>query len=670
METLKDSPGKYVLGIDAGGTYTDLVALEGGTGTILAWSKNLTTYGDLAVGISRGFKELLKTVSVDGVSSVNLATTLATNAIVEGKARPAGLLMIGYDRLFLEQNSLTGKLGTDRVAFIAGGHDLHGDERESLDEEMVRKVVKAMESEVESFAISGFFSVRNPEHELRVREIIREVTGLPVSCGHELATELDAIKRATTAVLNAGLIPILVRLLDAVEREMDRFGLHVPLMVVRGDGSLVSADWARSHPVETVLSGPAASAVGAGFLAGGFPREGVTDDLWVVDMGGTTTDIVRLDQKKEPRLSSSGAMVGGYRTLVEAIDIHTLGLGGDSRVQFPDREEILIGPRRIIPLCLAAKEHPSLIGLLEKALLQEDPGRDFGVLLPGICDHSDDSFEKGVLQALKGGPVLLQKVLQTERLRNQTLRRLQVMEQRGGLVWCGFTPTDALHVLGKMDHWEGKASRLGAALMAGQGQEEVFSRRVCREVSRSVSREVAGKSLFDQGVALNGENEVLFGMAFRDNQIEGPRFLFDLDGGVVGIGAPSAAFLPAAESWLGSTVQVPKGAHVAVALGAAVSSVRYRYGVRLTPVPGGGIRVHSPKGVRHFEELEPAVEWAESEIYPWVLEQARFAGARNCRVTCRREDMEARISGGSATVYLGTCLWFQAEEGAPVAERA
>lgn len=665
METLNVPRKGYILGIDAGGTYTDLVVLDGKTGTLAAWSKNLTTYRDLAVGISLGLEDLLQRVPVGEIASLNLATTLATNAIVEGRSRPSGLLMVGYDRLFLEQNSLCAKLGTDRMAFISGGHDLHGDEREPLDEEAVREAIKVMEPEVEAFAVSGFFSVRNPEHEQRVREIVIEMTGLPVTCGHELATELDAVKRATTAVLNAGLIPILVRLLDAVEREMDRFGLHVPLMVVRGDGSLVSADWARSHPIETVLSGPAASAVGAGFLAGDVSCEEDSAALWVVDMGGTTTDIVRLDEKKEPRLSTSGAMVGGYRTLVEAIDIHTLGLGGDSRIQFPDREMILIGPRRVIPLCRAAVEYASLVPLLEKELLQEHPGKDFSLLLPGSGGHAEDPFEESVLKFLRRGPVLLREVLQVERVKSQAMRRLEAMEQRGQLVWCGFTPTDALHVLGKMDHWQGSASRAGAAVMAGAGMESSFCSQVCREVSRSISRQLAEKSLLDRGIALGPENRTLFEMAFGEGASPGPRFIFELDGSVVGIGAPSEAFLPAAESWLGRDVSVPRGAPVAVALGAAVSSVRYRYGVKLTPLPGGEVRVHSPMGVRQFDDLEPAVEWAEEAIYPWVLEQARLAGARNCHVSCRREDLEASIAGGSGTVYLGTCLWFEVEKEIP-----
>lgn len=671
METVNNGSGRYVLGIDAGGTYTDIVALEGKTGGIAAWAKNLTTYGDLARGISQGMREILETLPREAISSVNLATTLATNAIVEGRSRPSALMLIGYDRSFLEQNGLVGRLGTERVVFIAGGHDLYGNERVPLDEGAVIEGARAMKGSVEAFAVSGFFSVRNPAHELRVQDLIRRETGLPVTCGHDLATELDAVRRATTAVLNAGLIPVLVALLDAVEQEMDAFGLHVPLMVVRGDGSLVSAAWARSHPVETILSGPAASAVGAGFLAAGSGQEESGEDLWVVDMGGTTTDVVRLDPSREPRLSPNGAMVGGFRTLVEAIDIHTLGLGGDSRVAIAPEGEPVIGPRRVIPLCLAADRFPSVLAALETEVLQADPSGYFGMLLPGKPMGSADAepLELRVRTLLERGPVSLRKVLETERIRSQSMKRLDEMEHRGLFSWCGFTPTDALHVLGKMDVWCGKASKLGASILGGVGLEDVFARQICREVSRSVARELARKSLADEGFTMDECENPMFGLAFREAGAAGPRFLFRLEGAVVGIGAPSRAFLPEVESWVGRNVRVPDGAHVAVALGAAVSSVRYRYGVKLTPMPGGGVRVHSPMGVREFEELEPAVAWAERETFPWVLEQARLAGAKDCRITCRREDMEASISGGNAKVYLGTCLWFQAEEPNAVIEQ-
>jgi N-methylhydantoinase A/oxoprolinase/acetone carboxylase beta subunit len=126
-------------------------------------------------------------------------------------------------------------------------------------------------------------------------------------------------------VLNARLINLLDRLVAATESIMAERGLTCPLMVVKGDGSLLQADYARSRPVETVLSGPAASLAGAAFLAG-------TTTAMVADIGGTTTDIALL-QNGAPRLKADGALVGGWQTMVEAADIRTCGLGGDSEVR-------------------------------------------------------------------------------------------------------------------------------------------------------------------------------------------------------------------------------------------------------------------------------------------------------------------------------------------------
>jgi len=120
--------------------------------------------------------------------------------------------------------------------------------------------------------------------------------------------------------------------------------------VVKGDGSLVRAGWAMRRPIETILSGPAASVVGAWHLAG-------RRDVWVVDVGGTTTDIAVLHDGR-PRLNPEGAQVSRWRTMVKAVDVHTVGLGGDSHVRLSDEGRLAIGPRRVVPLCLLATEHP------------------------------------------------------------------------------------------------------------------------------------------------------------------------------------------------------------------------------------------------------------------------------------------------------------------------
>ncbi len=198
----------------------------------------------------------------------------------------------------------------------------------------------------------------NPAHELQVRELVRQLTGLPVTCGHELTSNLHAPRRALTAALNARLIPYIEQLIASVRQILAEKNIRAPLMVVKGDGSLMDARVAIERPVETILSGPAASVVGARYLCG----EG---DVLVVDMGGTTTDIALL-QDGRPALSLEGATVGGWRTMVEAIAVHTSGLGGDSEVTFDVDDGMLVGPQRVVPLSLLAHQYPHVLTILEQ----------------------------------------------------------------------------------------------------------------------------------------------------------------------------------------------------------------------------------------------------------------------------------------------------------------
>ena len=158
-----------------------------------------------------------------------------------------------------------------------------------------------------------------------------------------------------TAVLNARLIPQLQQLVLAVRGLLAEKDIKAPLMVVKGDGSLISDQVALTCPVETILSGPAASVVGACHLTG-------EAEVVVSDMGGTTTDIAVLKGGR-PLLDREGAKVGGWRTMVEAVAVHTVGLGGDSQVRlaeerWPAGPGLLVGPRRQVPLSLLALQHP------------------------------------------------------------------------------------------------------------------------------------------------------------------------------------------------------------------------------------------------------------------------------------------------------------------------
>ena len=319
------------LGIDTGGTYTDAALVEIETGRVLHSAKSLTTYSSLSLGITRALDAILESAGGDvlqKVSLVGLSTTLATNAIVEARHGRSGLVLIGYDQDLIRRYNLGPRLVLDHVTYIAGGHDVKGGEAAPLDNESLARLAGNCQG-LESFGVSAFFSVRNPAHELAARDFLMRATGLPVTCGHELSQSLDSIARATTTALNATLIPILTELIADVRLSLRQRGVGGRLMVVKGDGSLVAADQAAKRPVETILSGPAASVVGAAHLAG--PGKNAKR-MWVVDIGGTTTDIALLENSL-PAVAEDGATVGGWRTMVRAVKVRTVGLGGDSRVR-------------------------------------------------------------------------------------------------------------------------------------------------------------------------------------------------------------------------------------------------------------------------------------------------------------------------------------------------
>ena len=180
---------------------------------------------------------------------VSLSTTLATNAIVEGQGSPICLLLIGYDPDLIQQYGFEDELVTSDVVYITGGHDIHGDEAAPLDEAALRQAVQARQDRVEAFAVSAYFGVRNPAHEVRARELIGQLTGLPVTCGHNLTTRLNSVRRATTVALNARLVPLLRELIETLRRTLDERAITAPLMVVKGDGSLVRAECVPQRPI-------------------------------------------------------------------------------------------------------------------------------------------------------------------------------------------------------------------------------------------------------------------------------------------------------------------------------------------------------------------------------------------------------------------------------------
>jgi N-methylhydantoinase A/oxoprolinase/acetone carboxylase beta subunit len=647
------------LGIDTGGTYTDAVLFDDERG-VIGSAKALTTKDDLSAGIREAIEMVLPPVLPD-IGLVSISTTLATNAIVEGQGRSVCLLLIGYDPDLLGELASEKIVPLERIVLIRGGHDGTGVEMAPLDVDTAWEAILAQVPHVEAFAVSGYFGVRNPSHELTVRRLVRELTGKPVTCGHELTTRLNAPRRALTTALNARLIPLLEELVVTVRETLVARGIEAPLMVVKGDGSLVDAE----RPVETILSGPAASVVGASYGAD-------VEEAFVIDMGGTTTDVITMSDSRLA-LNPDGARIGDLRIMVEAIDADTVGLGGDSEIRLDKAGNLYAGPRRVIPLCLLAHQHPEVLSKLQHQVDRYvDHGEDSRRGDPGCFITRQRQLVDGrggltptqreVWEALRGGPLPLAELL--DNLEHPALYRECVKQliEVGLVVAGGFTPTDALHVLGRFDRWSVEAARLGAMLWAGSlaVSPEQFCEKVLRQVEIQMGQVVIASALAEEtGSSSMAQGRV--GRLLIDRALGADRgrifsVAFDMQRPLLAIGAPVGSYLPGVAKRLNARLVIPDHAEVRSALGAVVGGIVQSVRVLIQPlVAGSAYRVHLPSEMRQFRELEAAVECAEDVAREKAEELALRAGARETKVHVKRKDQVLRDKRGLADeIYLGT----------------
>ncbi len=654
------------LGIDTGGTYTDAVLLNSQTGEICATAKSLTTRHDLSLGVNKAIKAALNerqnAISPESISMVALSTTLATNAIAEGHGAPVCLMLIGYDPNLIRRYRFEHDLVTRDIAFIDGGHDIRGNEIMPLDEQAAEKAIRSRRDHVEAFAVSGYFGALNPTHELRVREMITRMSGQPVTCGHELSTRFNSIKRATTVALNARLIPIIQDLIANVGAVLVQLEIAAPLMVVKGDGSLVRARWAMQRPIETVLSGPAASAVGAFQLAG-------KQDVWAVDVGGTTTDIVELREGK-PKLNAEGANVGGWRTMVEAVDVNTRGLGGDSHIHCSPENELLIGPKRVVPLCKLAAEHPEIMTAIarqSRTNYYKDHADLFVLSGRKPSRQHINAKDEALLKLLKDGPrswiMLVERNFRSD---PWLAKRIENLQETGLIQLAGFTPTDALHVMQRFEQWDAEASLKGAEILASRLAMSIdkFCETVIVSVSKQLAAAVITKAIQDEGAGAQWNNEptarIFLNRALEDVHDKQIDCKMTLQRPIVALGAPVRSYMPTAAEKLNTRLIIPDHAEVANAIGAVSGGVIQRHTLLIRPQNAGlKFRLHLTKGSKDFADLESAVRYAKDFMLPRAEELAKQAGADQVEIKMNRNDNIAKVKGPQ-TVYLGTELIFTA----------
>ena len=645
-----ESQPNLVLGIDTGGTYTDGVLLEYETRRVLAAHKSLTTKRDFSIGIENVI-EAIHIEDPSAIRMVSISTTLATNAIAEGKGKRVALLLIGYDRDLISAFQMEGRFATPNFFFFDGGHDLYGRQKRELDLPAILAKVNEVKDQVDAVAVSSYFSPLNPEHENRAFRAISSICDLPIVLGHQLSTKLGSVERATTAALNASLLAVLQDFVIAVRRAMERRQIDAPLMVVRGDGTLMSDEFAARTPVETIHSGPAASAIGGRFLSR-------LDEALVIDVGGTTTDIA-LIEGGQVTVTDEGATVSDYKTSVKAANLLSIAVGGDSHLTWGPEKQIVVGPERVTYL---AWRYPGVGKQLEALAMrtwaQATPEwleywfllRDPEESESRERDRIHGQRERQLIDFLRDGPHPVPEILKHLGVLQAAQTGIGDLVRQEIIGRAGLTSSDLMHIEQRYDVWDVQASAHAWKVFCqyhfrdpDELRQEVWttmSEMIIHAIVTFLSRRPL--QLSDRQRSLQGADPD-FGRWFFYNSLYHAHPHLEtsirLHPPIIGIGAPAGIFLPSVAEALHTQLILPEHFQVANAVGAIAGSVMVEEEILVYPhFSSSGLEVFGyyvqAQDERHqFEELDEALVHARNLSHDRALGAAIRSGADNPQVT-------------------------------------
>ena len=624
-----------ILSFDAGGTFTDSVIFNTVTKQIISEGKALTTNYDLSKGIKDSIEISLEKISFHDQKNIKLvaiSSTLATNSVVNSTGCRVGLILVGFDNSILKNKILSESCNNGEIILINGGHDAEGNEKEKLSLSKIKNFVENYK--IESIAIASQFSTRNPEHENKIRDYLRKKTSLPITCSHELSYELNGPKRALTCVLNASLTHIIDNLISDIEKILIEKKIFSKLMVVKGDGSLISTTTARFRPIDTTMSGPAASSIGALWLTG-------RKNAFVVDIGGTTTDI-SLIKSGYPIISKKGAKIGKWDTMVEALSISTIGLGGDSQVSFGKKSDkiLSLGPKRHVPLSILGQEHPIIIQHLKRQSNYPiyNPTDGFFVWKKKVKNSPDwlSKIEKSTFERLfENKPLPLSDMAPNQ----SSLGAIDRLINYNLIEISGFTPTDAAHVLGMYDKFSKEASILGAMIITKQKNS---SGKFITDSKENLS-EMVLRSLFEQSsiaifdFALDAQFKNQENKSFLENKIFQEKIFSDNSDlvkislkarmPIISIGASASSYYPNIAKLLNTKNITPSNYSVAGAVGAAVGSIKQTIKILITKGQDEKYKVHYPSKVESYQSIQDAIKYAKKEAKSLANQKCLLNGA-------------------------------------------
>lgn len=344
----------YRIGVDVGGTFTDLVLVHGGSGTTV-FHKVPSTPHDPSEAIYRGITELIADNGLNptDIRHIGHGTTVATNLVIERKGANCALLTTRGFRDILDIGRQTRPHNFDYHVRkppalaprrwrkeIGERIDARGKVLQALDEDSVRRAAQELKADgVEAVAICFLHSYRNPAHELRAREIVQDILPDAYIClSSEVLPEFREYERFSTTVLNAKVGPRMERYLANFLARVKEAGVRNEPFTIHSNGGLMSVEAVRRFPVKTCLSGPAAGVVGAAMVGRviGYPN------LVTFDVGGTSTDVSLIADGQA--MFSSSRNVAGYPVKTPMVDIHVIGAGGGSLTWLDDAGSLKVGP--------------------------------------------------------------------------------------------------------------------------------------------------------------------------------------------------------------------------------------------------------------------------------------------------------------------------------------
>lgn len=648
---IKGGEPRFGLGIDAGGTYTDVVVFDFLDQKVLSKSKALTTTWDYTEGINAALSRIPDT-QLEKIDLVSVSTTLATNAIVEGRGQKVGLLLMPPYGLYQQ-----GEIHHAPMSTINGKMEIDGSVIEPVDERQVRAIALEMATkhDVKAFAVSGYGSTKNPAHEIQVTKIIQKETSLGVTRGHELSQMLNFKSRAATAVLNARIVPYLENLISDLQSALAMKHIIAPIMVVKGDGALMGAGMARERPVETIFSGPAASVAGAKKLTG-------LDHALVVDIGGTTTDSAFIRNGKV-KICSKGNIVANTHTHVRALDMRTKGLGGDSAVNIC-KNKMTLGPERVAPVSFSAEKNPGVheaLRFIEKNLDAYRAGT-LPMQMLALTGHRDGislrPHENDIVAILSERPHSIHELARASGATYWKLLKYEDLLGRHIVRLCGLTPTDLLHADGRTNIWDREAAEKIISVYAELTDlaPKAFVQFALHQFTAALATELF-KKLMDRDIEPDAMDASPACQAILSKWLNASdsdfNFSAKLHYPIVGIGAPAGALLPAAAEFFNADCIIPENADVANAVGAITSVVSLTKTVRVTADRSGGFAIEGLADRPWLETFEKALNYAETQLIDAASAQALKAGALNPTVKTEFEHESATAANGEK-IFLGT----------------